>query len=123
LVLALLDELGRSVSDDVVVDKIEETPRDGFRIYAWSITERGATQFVQTFKEAMAGWDVSVEDVSTFPQQGRYNLPGYAVKFEAVAAAASPAGAVDPSSRSVTPPSATPNPAAPGTQTDSKAKP
>lgn len=91
LVQLLLEELARSVTVDVVVDRIEETPRDGFRIYAWSITERGATQFVQTFKDTMASWDVVVEDVSMMPQQGRYNLPGFAVKFEAVAAPASAA--------------------------------
>lgn len=91
MVQLLLEELAATIPGDVVIDKIEETPRDGFRIYAWSVTERGATQFVQTFKETMAGWEVVVEDVSLTPQQGRYNLPGFAIKFEAVAAPASPA--------------------------------
>lgn len=107
LVQLLLDELAQTVPGDVVVDKIEETPRDGFRIYAWSVTERGGTQFVQAFKETMAGWDVVVEDISMTPQQGRYNLPGFAIKFEAVAAAA-------PAATGVTPPPASAVPARKG---------
>lgn len=110
LVQLLLEELASTVPGDVVIDKIEETPRDGFRIYAWSVTERGATQFVQSFKETMASWDLVVEDVSMMPQQGRYNLPGFAVKFEAVAGAATPAGpgATPPTNAPVTPGAAKP---------------
>jgi len=85
LVLALLDELKRGVTDDVVVDKIEESARGGFRISAWAMTEPGALRFVQSMETAMAGWDMEVQNVSTTAAQGRYNLPGFSIRFDVMA--------------------------------------
>ncbi len=86
LVLALLDELKRGVTDDVVVDRIEENPKTGFRISAWAMTEPGALRFVQSMETAMAEWDMDVRNVSTTAAQGRYSLPGFAIRFDVVAA-------------------------------------
>lgn len=86
LVLALLDELKRGVTDEVVVDKIEESPKSGFRITAWAMTEPVALRFVQSIETAMSGWDMDVQNVSTTAAQGRYSLPGFTIHFDVVAA-------------------------------------
>lgn len=113
---ALLAALELSVTEDVVVNRIEEVPvvraaapvaaqaagvavpAGGFRIAAWALHENAAQQFVQSMKSAMQPWGMDVIEVSVMAQAGRLGLQGNAVNLRIVKplpvpdAAAAPAG-------------------------------
>lgn len=99
LVQALLNELSSTVPDDMVIDRIEETPQAGFRITAWALTEKSTQQFVKSFQTAMAPFGLKLKDVTVDTQPGRLSLLGYTLKFRVTdqldalpAVAATPAG-------------------------------
>lgn len=89
----LLVELSSITPDDMVIDRIEETPRDGFRFTAWSLTEKSAQQFVKSFQSAMEPYGLKVEDVSVGSQVGRLGLAGYILRLR-LAKQPTPASAV-----------------------------
>jgi len=83
IVTALLNDLNRSVSDDVVIDRLLEDPIDGFTVHAWSINEKSAQEFVKTFQVAVDPIGYKIKDVTVTGQPGRLGLLGYAVHFNA----------------------------------------
>ncbi len=84
LVQSLLADLSSTVPEDMVIDRIEETTKDGFRISAWSLTEKSAQQFVKAFQSAMESLGFKVMDVTVSSQTGRLSLQGYALRFRLV---------------------------------------
>lgn len=83
IVTALLNDLNRSVSDDVVIDRLLEDPIDGFTVHAWSINEKSAQEFVKTFQVAVDPIGYKIKDVTVTGQPGRLGLLGYAIHFNA----------------------------------------
>lgn len=81
LVESLLAELSSTVADDMVIDRIEENPQFGFRITAWSLSEKSAQQFVKAFQSAMAPSGMKIKDVTVDSKPGRLSLLGYELKF------------------------------------------
>lgn len=80
----LLEELARSVNDDVVINVLEETPNMGIRIEGWALSEAAAQRFIQAFKDAMRPWGADVADPIVRAQAGRLGLLGYAMTFRLV---------------------------------------
>ncbi len=104
-VQSLLSALEQSVTDEVVIDRIEElavtrtvkpatqllpmgtsaaVPAGGFRLSAWALTETAAQQLVQSIKSAMQPWGMDVLEVSVIAQAGRLGLQGNAVSLRIV---------------------------------------
>lgn len=78
---ALLNELANNVNDDVVINAIEETPNLGFRIAGWALSETSAQQFIQSYKLAMAPWEMDLVDPIVRAQVGPLGLLGYDIHF------------------------------------------
>jgi len=83
IITSFLNELNRSVSDDVVIDRILEDAIYGFTVNAWSINEKSAQEFVKTFQVAVYPLGYKLKDVTVTGQTGRLGLLGYAVNFSA----------------------------------------
>lgn len=81
LVESLLAELSSTVADDMVIDRIEENPQFGFKVTAWSLSEKSAQQFVKAFQAAMAPSGMKIKDVTVDSKPGRLSLLGYELKF------------------------------------------
>ncbi|CAG0955083.1 hypothetical protein MTYP_00412 [Methylophilaceae bacterium] len=97
---SLLEDMAATMTEDVVVNVIEETPNYGFRVAGWALSDVAAQQFIQSFKAAMATWGMDIADPIVRAQAGRLGLMGYDMHFrlvqikdepEAVPAAATPA--------------------------------
>lgn len=84
LVRTLLNELVNNVTEDVVINAVEETPNQGFRIAGWALSETAAQQFIQSFKNAMAPLEMDVTDPLVRSQSGRLGLLGYDLHFRLV---------------------------------------
>jgi hypothetical protein len=82
-VITLLTELSKSVTDDVVVNKISEDPNKGFTLNAWAINEKSAQQFVKTFQMAVHPLGFKLRDITVAQATGRLGLIGYNVDFSA----------------------------------------
>jgi hypothetical protein len=100
--------LEQSVTEEVVIDRIEEIvvsptaarpasrpvtsggatppPPGGFRLNAWALNETAAQQFVQAVKGAMRPWGMDVVEVAVIAQTGRLGLHGNAVTLRIVKA-------------------------------------
>jgi hypothetical protein len=105
-VQSLLATLEQSVTEEVVIDRIEEVvippantrasvqpaaltgvtplPPGGFRINAWTLNETAAQQFVQAVKGAMQPWGMDVVEVTVIAQTGRLGLQGNSVSLRIV---------------------------------------
>lgn len=101
---SLLGALEMSVTEEVVVDRIEEIPvarvalqstlpsltpmipPGGFRVSAWALHENAAQQFVQAMKSAMSPWGMDIVEVSVVAQTGRLGLHGNAISLRIVKA-------------------------------------
>jgi hypothetical protein len=101
---SLLGALEMSVTEEVVVDRIEEIPvarvalqstlpsltpmipPGGFRVSAWALHENAAQQFVQAMKSAMSPWGMNIVEVSVVAQTGRLGLHGNAISLRIVKA-------------------------------------
>lgn len=83
-VKALLSELVNNVTDDVVINAVEETPNLGFRIAGWALSETAAQQFIQSFKNAMVPLGMDIADPLVRSQAGRLGLLGYDIHFRLV---------------------------------------
>lgn len=84
LVLGIFSELSRTVTDEMVIDRFEETPNDGFRVTAWALTEKSAQQFVKSYQSVMEPMGYKVVDVTVGPQIGRLSLQGYILRLRLV---------------------------------------
>ncbi|MEQ1599738.1 MAG: hypothetical protein ABL880_10280 [Methylotenera sp.] len=84
-VISFLSELARSVSEDVVIDRIAEDSIYGFTVNAWSLNEKSAQEFIKTFQVAVQPLDFKLKDITVGTQTGRLGLLGYSINFSATA--------------------------------------
>ncbi|MES2502470.1 MAG: hypothetical protein V4545_07675 [Pseudomonadota bacterium] len=77
----LLENLNNAVTEDVVVNSIDETPKLGIRFSAWALSEKSAQQFIQSYKNAMAPLGMELHDPIVRSQTGRLGLYGYDISF------------------------------------------
>lgn len=80
-IISLLNELKRSVSEDVVIDRIAEDHLTGFAINAWALNENAAQEFVKTFQVSVQPLGFKLKNIIVTQQTGRLGLIGYAVNF------------------------------------------
>jgi hypothetical protein len=80
----LLDGLSNSVTEEVVINAINETPNFGIRVSAWALTEKAAQQFIQSYKNATAPLGMELQDPIVRSQTGRLGLFGYDIQFRLV---------------------------------------
>jgi hypothetical protein len=80
-IISLLSELARSVSEDVVIDRIAEDPIYGFTINAWSLNEKSAQEFIKVFQVAVHPLGYKLKDITVSTQTGRLGLLGYSINF------------------------------------------
>lgn len=80
----LLDGLNQSVTEEVVVNSINETPNFGIRVSSWALTEKAAQQFIQSYKNATAPLGMELQDPIVRSQTGRLGLFGYDIQFRLV---------------------------------------
>lgn len=85
LVHGLLEDLDRMTPDDVVLESIQETSGDGFRITAWALSDSAAQRYVKSFADTVRRWNQRVVDVTVDTQQGRLGLTGYSLHFRVFA--------------------------------------
>ncbi len=85
-VQTLLNELSNNVTEDVVINVLEETPNLGFRIAGWALSETAVQQFIQSFQAAMAPLEMDVADPIVRAQSGRLGMLGYDFHFRLVSA-------------------------------------
>jgi hypothetical protein len=78
-----LIELNRTVSDDVVIDSIEEDTILGFSITAWAINDKSAQEFVKNLQVAVYPLGYRFKNITVTEQTGRLGLLGSAVHFNA----------------------------------------
>ncbi len=81
IVNSMFTEISKSVSDDVVIDQIEEKTLSNFSVNAWSLNEMAAQEFVKNFQSAVQPYQLKVEDVKVGSTPGRLGLQGYSIKF------------------------------------------
>lgn len=82
-IISLLNALSRSVSEDVVINKIAEDTIYGFTINAWALNDKFAQEFVKTFQVAVHPLGYKLKDVTVSSQTGRLGLVGSSLSFNA----------------------------------------
>lgn len=80
----MLEQLASTVSEDIVINAVEETPNLGFRVAGWGLSDTAAQQFIKSFKTAMAPWDTDVVDPVVRTQSGRLGLLGHDIHFRLI---------------------------------------
>jgi len=75
----LLNRLESSVNEDVVIDFVDESEKNGVFIRAWSLSEESAQQFIQKMAMPINGWSLTVKDQSVQFARGRLGLDGFTV--------------------------------------------
>lgn len=80
-----LNELNRTVSEDVVIDSIAEDTIMGFSIGAWAINEKSAQEFAKNLQIAIHPLGYKLKDITVTEQTGRLGLLGSAINFNATA--------------------------------------
>lgn len=78
-----LQAFEQTVSEDVVIDRVEENTILGFTITGWSISEQSAQEFVRKFQIAIHSFGYRLKDITVNQQTGRLGLLGYAINFKA----------------------------------------
>ncbi len=86
----LLDNLSIAVTDEVVINSVEETAKLGIRFSAWALTEKSAQQFIQTYKNSMAPLGMELQDPIVRAQVGRLGLFGYDIQFRLLSVSETP---------------------------------
>jgi hypothetical protein len=80
-VKTFMEDLESSVSEEVVINSLTETPNLGIKVVAWSLSEKAAQQFIQSLKNAMAYAGLDLVDPIVRSQTGRLGLLGYDINF------------------------------------------
>ncbi|MDP2152686.1 MAG: hypothetical protein Q8J66_03385 [Methylotenera sp.] len=89
-VQALFAALENTVTESVVIDRIEEltpqaaSPQIGFNLTAWALTEEAAQRFIKAIKDAILPWKMDVDDIHVTVQPGRLKLDGYLVRLRLI---------------------------------------
>ncbi len=103
LVQVILGVLQESVSDDIIVNSIDEYDRrtafmpsrlnqkkdkrveiESFNLQAWALTETAAQQFIQTLKKSAEPWQLEILDSNVAGRTGPLNLEGFTVTLRIV---------------------------------------
>lgn len=77
----VLSALEKTVTEDVVIEKISEDTILGFKISAWSLSEQAAQEFVKFFQIETHAMGYQVKDMTVTEETGRLGLIGYALNF------------------------------------------
>ncbi|MGJ8619822.1 MAG: hypothetical protein ACSHWN_05775 [Methylophilaceae bacterium] len=77
----VLNALEKTVTEDVVIEKISEDTILGFKISAWSLSEQAAQEFVKFFQIETHAMGYQVKDMTVTEETGRLGLIGYALNF------------------------------------------
>lgn len=114
LVQSLLGILQRTVTDEVVINSIDELGKrasfkqvinstlsqdsrveiENFNIDAWALSETAAQSFLQSLAEAIQPWGLEIRDPKVLSRQGPLNLEGFGIGFRIVKLA-TPETAID----------------------------
>ncbi len=104
LVNAILGVLQQVVTEDVVIDSLDEDPKrvtlmpkptlpakqadrvevESFNLKAWAATETAAQTFIQSMQDALSPWDMTVRDSQVVSRPGPLNLDGFAITMRLV---------------------------------------
>jgi hypothetical protein len=103
LVQTILGILQESISENIIVNSIDETKRqtafrplspqinknkrvevENFNLQAWALTETAAQQFIQTLKKFSSPWGLEILDSNVVGQLGPKNLQGFMVTLRIV---------------------------------------
>jgi hypothetical protein len=103
LVQTILGILQESISENIIVNSIDETKRraafrtliqninknkrvevENFNLKAWALTETAAQQFIQTLKKLASPWGLEILDSNVVGQLGPMNLQGFMVTLRIV---------------------------------------
>lgn len=103
LVQAILGILQSSVSDDIIINSIDEYGKrvpfmpssasqkkdkrvevENFNLKAWALSETAAQQFIQTLKRSAAPWGLEILDSNVIGRPGPLNLEGFMVTLRIV---------------------------------------
>lgn len=86
LVPGVLEKLRESVSEEVVIDSLQEANNKlgYFTLEAWALNNTSAQLFVTKLNRELAEWDLSVVDENISSARGRLGLSGYAVSLSIV---------------------------------------
>jgi len=84
LLRALLDELGNTVTDAVVIDRIAEEQRKGVLVTAWALSDASAQQFALSLKRGLEALGLAVVEVRVTQKNGRLSLQGYGLTLRIV---------------------------------------
>ncbi len=82
-VYEFLNQIDRTISEDVVIDRISEDTILGFTVSAWAISESSAQEFVRHLQVALHPMGFKLKDITVTSQTGRLGLMGYAIQFGA----------------------------------------
>ncbi len=78
LIPGLLQVLGESIGELVLLDSLEESAdRKGFYLAGWALTDTDGQQFANTLNEQLQPWKFRVRDVKLIRAKGRLGLDGY----------------------------------------------
>lgn len=84
-VLDLLKSLEKTVTEDMVIDRVLEDTVLGFDIKGWSISEQSAQEFVRRLQIAVHPMGYRLKDVTVNQQTGRLGMLGYIVTLKVTA--------------------------------------
>lgn len=103
LVQAVFGILQNVVSDEVIINKIDEAGKratlmpvmpksnkdtrievENFNLEAWALTETAAQSFIQQMEEAIKPWDMEIRDSQVVSRLGPMNLDGFTVSLRLV---------------------------------------
>lgn len=82
----ILEALARSTSDEVIIDSIIETEKQGgLRVHCWALTDTGAELFLNKLNKAVTKWGLRVEGAQVAADRGRLGLDGYGITLWLIA--------------------------------------
>lgn len=83
---ALLITLGNTISDDILIDRLEEITENSnhFTLSGWALTNTGAQLFFTKLDPALHRWKLRVDNPVIRQATGRTDLQGYAFSFDIV---------------------------------------
>ena len=103
LVQAILGILQNVVSDEVIINKIDEAGKratlmpvapnsrkdtrievENFNLEAWTLSETAAQTFIQQIEEAVQAWGLEVRDSQVISRLGPMNIEGFTVSMRLV---------------------------------------
>jgi hypothetical protein len=88
VVINSIDELGKRASfRQVIQNSISQDTRievENFNVDAWALSETAAQSFLQNLTQAIQPWGLEIRDPKVVSRQGPLNLPGFGLGFRIV---------------------------------------